>query len=41
MLLGMTAAALGVGWLSGGYLKSAEAPPRRRSGAGKQRHGGE
>ena len=27
MLLGMTAAALGVGWLSGSYLKSSEAPP--------------
>jgi flagellar FliL protein len=27
MLLAMTVAALGVGWLSGSYLKSSEAPP--------------
>lgn len=28
MLLAVTGAALGVGWLSGAYLKSSEAPPR-------------
>lgn len=45
MLLGMTAAALGVGWLSGSYLKSSEAPPKTppaeqaaKADAGKQEH---
>jgi flagellar FliL protein len=28
MLLAVTAAALGIGWFSGGYLKSSEDPPR-------------
>ena len=28
MLAAMTVAALGVGWMSGSYLKSSEAPPK-------------
>jgi flagellar FliL protein len=29
MLLGMTAAALGIGWISGAYLKSSQAPAKQ------------